>query len=504
MKIFRYSLLIALNILSNPSLAQVSVKLDSLFNVLATAHAFNGNVLVAENNRIVYTHSTGYSDLKDQKKLSLISAFQIGSVSKTFTAVAVLQLVQKHKIRLNDPYIKYFPDFPYSNITIYQLLTHTSGLPDKEELFFPLIDKDPTYRACNQQIIPVLKQSGTPLAFSPGSEWRYCNIGYALLASLVEKVSGEAYAGYLEKHIFVPAGMKDSYLLGSRLTDINKVNGYLVRHHYLGDMESIDDSKKVRRWSYNLRGLYGPTNIVSTTADLFKYAAALDNSKLLNKEMLKQAYAPCLLNNGSSAAPGGEFGPASYGLGWFLPVDSALGKMVMHTGREPGFFTFFWHDITHRRTIILLDNAESPGFGTACKKTFNLVYNSPYFKPDFQGKKSLFLAYVKTLVKDGPDAAAVLYNQLKTDTAHYFADERELNELGLELLDDHREAAALESLKLCTLLYPQSWNTYDSYGKALLQSGKRQEAIAMYRKSVDMFPGNTPGKKILDKLTKTP
>jgi len=252
-----------------------------------------------------------------------------------------------------------------------------------------------------------------------------------------------------------------------------------------------------------LRGLYGPTNIISTTKDLLKYAAALDAYKLLDKQTLTLAFTPCRLNDGSLAMPGGEFGPAGYGLGWFLPAATTLGKMVMHTGREPGFFTFFWHDVTYQKTIILLDNAESPGFGAACKEAFNLVYNTIYFKPEPLGKQSLFLPYVRTLLKEGPDAAATLYNRFKTDTAHYFTDERELNELGLELLADHQEAAALEALKLCTFLYPQSWNTYDSYGKALLQVGKRKEAIDMYRKSVDMFPGNMPGKKILDELTKT-
>jgi tetratricopeptide (TPR) repeat protein len=89
---------------------------------------------------------------------------------------------------------------------------------------------------------------------------------------------------------------------------------------------------------------------------------------------------------------------------------------------------------------------------------------------------------------------------LRRDTAHYFADERELNELGLEFLNDKQYGAALEALKLCTILYPESWNTYDSYGKALFQSGKKKEAILMYQKSVDMNAQNVPGKKILEQL----
>jgi len=244
MKTLRYLLVIAVALLVQRSslMAQVAVKLDSLFHVLDTGHTFNGNVLVSEKNKVVYSRSIGDAELNSGKKHTIASAFQIGSVSKTFTAVAILQLVQQHKIQLKDPYIKYFPDFPYPNIHIDQLLTHTSGLPDKEALFFPLIDKDSSLKVGNEDIIPALKQSGKPLAFTPGSEWRYCNIGYALLASLVEKVSGETFSNYLDRHIFGPAGMKDSYLLGSRPADTNRVAGYLVRHHYLGDMESIENS----------------------------------------------------------------------------------------------------------------------------------------------------------------------------------------------------------------------------------------------------------------------
>ncbi|MCJ8211206.1 beta-lactamase family protein [Mucilaginibacter sp. RS28] len=495
-----YFILLWMICITSPIFAQKHQKLDSLFNTLDTARKFNGNVLVAEKNKVVYSRSVGFSQLNTPKRNTVNSAFQIGSVSKTFTATAVLQLVQQGKVHPDDPLTKYFPDFPYKNITVRHLLSHTSGLPDKEELFFPLIDADSNYMATNDSIIPALKRSAKPLAFAPGGQWRYNNLGFAILALLVEKVSGQSFADYLHRHIFLPAGMKSSYLLGSKPVDADQVTGYIIRHHYMDDLEPISSSKKVRRWSYNLRLLYGPTNIVSTTGDLMKFAAALDANKLLNRRMLDTMFTPFRFNDGSKAMPDGEFGSASYGLGWFLPELSSLGKIVMHTGREPGFFTFFWHDSTHQRTVILLDNAESTGFGLACKEVLNLVYGQEIFKKEPEPKRSLFKPYIKKLLESGPDAAAVLFNRLKSDTLHYFMDERELNELGLELLEDHHEAAAREALKNCTLLYPQSWNTYDSYGKALLQAGKKQEAMDMYRKSVEMFPGNLPGKKILEKL----
>ncbi len=477
----------------------VGQQLDSLFTKMGRQHILNGNVLIAEKGKIVFQRSLGYADLEQQKKNTGDSRFQIGSVSKTFTAVAILQLEEQGKLKLADHLVCYFPDFPYPDVTIYELLAHTSGIPDKEELFIPIIEREPDHVFTNKDIIPAMKALNKPVAFTPGSQWRYCNMGYALLASLVEKVSRMSFGNYLKQHIFLPAGMEHSYLLLSGKTSAEEVKGYLVRAHYLGDMEPIENSKKVHPWSYNMREFVGCTNIVSTTHDLLNFDIALTENKLLKPETLAKMQNPSELSNGRPTVADGEFGKAAYGLGWFVLEDSSAGKIVMHTGREPGFFTFLLRDLSHQRTIIILDNMESPGFGRACKESFNILSQTDYF-PEMKHKESLFLAYAKKLYSEGPDEAITLFNLLKSDTAHYYADERELNDLGLELLNDKHYKSALEALKLCTILYPESWNTYDSYGKALLQNGKKPEAILMYNKSVKMNPQNEPGKKILKQL----
>lgn len=501
MKSLKTKLTIVLLYLSfNVKAQQVQAKLDSLFNALEKAHAFNGNILIAEQGKLLYKRSVGYADITSQIPNTDLSRFQIGSVSKTFTSVAVAQLYERGKLGLNDPLIKYIPEFPYPGITIYQLLSHTSGLPDKEELFMPVIDKDPERQFTNADIIPMLKTLNKQPAFVPGSEWRYCNIAYSLLAILVEKVSGKSFGDYLATNIFRPAGMKHSSLL-SATKEKDQVSGYLVRAHYSGDLEKIEDSKKVRPWTYNMRGLVGPTNIVSTTSDLLSYDEALRSGKLLKPSTLKTMLSPAKLNDGSTVKADGEFGKASYALGWFVQADKANSMTVMHTGREPGFFSFFARDLKNNRTIIIIDNTEGQEFGTACKEVLNILSGQIIY-PKLVRKKSLFLPYAKLLLEHGPDKAITFFNANKDDTANYFMDERELNELGLELLSDGHLSAALESLKLCTLLYPNSWNTYDSYGKALLAAGMKEQAIAMYRKSVDMFPDNLPGKKILDALSR--
>ncbi|HWV73268.1 MAG TPA: serine hydrolase [Pseudosphingobacterium sp.] len=485
--------------LSSVSAQNVQKRLDSLFFILSTGKSFNGNVLVAEQNKILYKKSVGYANIAKATPNNDSTTFQIGSLSKTFTALAILQLWEKKKIPLDAPYQKYVRDFPYSDITIYQLLSHTTGLPDKEQLFFPLIDAHPDEQFDNNDILSAIKAANIPLAFQPGTEWRYNNIGYALLALLVEKLTAQKFADYLQTYIFQPANMKDTFLLSQdRTKDSRQATGYLIRAHYMGDLESIADSKKVRRWSYNMRGFNGPTNIISTSSDLLNFDQALYDGKLVKPQTLQKAFEPTRLK-GKMVSNEGEFGRSSYGLGWELPSDTTIGRLVMHTGREPGFFTFFIRDLTHKRTIIVMDNTEGREFGKACKETFNIVSGTNFF-PIHKQKSSLFLSYAKTLYEKGSDQAITFFNLHRFDTANYFMDERELNELGLELLNDSCYKEALDALKLCTILYPDSWNTYDSYGKALYKSGQIREAISMYQKSISMNPQNEPGKEMLSMI----
>ena len=489
------SCLISLSI-STASAQNVHQRLDSLFYTISAEKGFNGNVLFAERGKILYKKSFGYANMAKAIPNNDSTAFQIGSLSKTFTALAILQLWEKKKLSLGDSFQKYYPEFPYSDITIYQLLSHTTGLPDKEQLFFPLIDAHPNQQFDNRDILSAIKTANISLAFQPGTEWRYNNIGYALLALLVEKLTAQKFADYLQANIFQPANMNDTFLLNHNKRKAGQLaTGHLIRAHYLGDLEPISESKKVRRWTYNMRGFDGPTNIISTSGDLLRFDQALYDGKLLKPQTLQKAFVPASLK-GKTVSNEGEFGRSSYGLGWDLPMDTTMGKLVMHTGREPGFFTFFIRDLTHKRAIIIMDNTEGREFGKVCKETFNIVSGTRFF-PIYKQKSSLFLPYVKTLYEKGSDQAITFFNLNRADTANYFTDERELNELGLELLNDSCYEEALEALKLCTILYPESWNTYDSYGKALYKSGHVREAIAMYQKSVAMNPQNEPGKEML-------
>lgn len=195
-------------------------------------------------------------------------------------------------------------------------------------------------------------------------------------------------------------------------------------------------------------------------------------------------------------------GKASYGLGWFIFTDTSIGKIVWHTGGQPGGLSIFLRNITKKQTAILFDNAFHKNLYGEGVNVMSILNN----KPVISYKKSLAKDYGSTLVEKGIDAAYCKFQELKADTAHYYLSEGEMNDLGLQLLYEPsfkgHDELSLEVLKLNTLLFPNSFNTYDSYGEALAKTGKKDEAIFMYKKSVELNPQNDGGKEALEELQK--
>lgn len=493
---------LALLILSRGSvLAQsVSTRLDSCFTELFNIHEFNGNVLVAENGTPVYQRSFGYSDVEHQVPNTPASSFQLASASKVFTSVAILQLKEKGKLKLDDPVSKYLPGFLFPNITIRHLLSHTSGLPDFQ-IFEALHREDTSKIFTNDDIIPALKKFNRPLMFEPGENWAYSNTGYGLLSSIIEKVSRLKYQDYLQKYICRPAGMTSTYVKTSLVTtnDSNFANGYDYQSYSPSRLQRVENFKRNKIPSIILAGITGPGNIVSTTKDLLSFDNALYNGKVLHETSLKEAFTPVTLKNGKTPTLGWANGKSYYGLGWMILCDDSFGKIVWHSGGAPGMVTVFMRNITRSQTVIVLDNVTHRGLHAQGVNAMYILNKGPLSKE----KKSLAHEYTIALFEKGVDYAATRFNDLKADTANYFMNEGALNACGLDLLFDGYHAQALEVLKINTLLYPGSWNVYDSYGEALWFSGKREEAIAMYQKSIKMNPGNEGGKKALEDILKS-
>ena len=167
-------------------------------------------------------------------------------------------------MRLDDPLANYLKNFPYPTITIRQLLSHTAGLPDKEAVFDPMIANNPDRIISLDDVMPavIAYQKTNSLLFKPGDKWAYSSLGYSLLALLVQQLSGMSFADYMQRYIFVPAGMRDSYVQTnlSQAAETNRTVNYIYNNHFEMKLEPVDTLPDRREWTYNLTGLKGNNN----------------------------------------------------------------------------------------------------------------------------------------------------------------------------------------------------------------------------------------------------
>lgn len=461
--------------------------LAQYFTALAANNRFNGNILVAENGKIVYEHSFGYADLSTKKPNTASSTFPIASITKTITATAILQLKEQGKLQITDPVTKFLPDFPYPNVTIRHLLSHTSGVPDYGQLFFKIIDQHPDTVFTNKDIIPAAIAGKLPLNFQPGDEFSYNNVNFNILAMIVEKLSGQSFETYIARHIFEPAGMRSitsSEFFSREDKHLSKL--YRYRYTWSPALEKADTAAEFRRlYNFNFKG-HG--DMITTARDLLKYDEALYNGKLLNEATLKEAFTPVKLSNGKDNAQ-------RYGLGWGTRYDSAFGESVLHTGGIPGLRAILLRDISTHQTIIVFDNTANDTYSMAYQ-ALKMLNGTVPLKPAKNGTRE----YAITLVKDGRTAGNKLLTSIERDTANYVLTEEDLNVLGYDFMNASMDTAAYEVFKANVSIYPGSWNVYDSYGELLAKMGKKEEAISMYKKSIDLNGDNDNGRKILAKL----
>jgi len=475
-------------------------RIDSLITALNERHEISGNILVAKDGSIIYKRSIGYANIAGGKLNNDSTTFILASLAKPFTAISILQLRDKGKLKLDDDVVKYLPDFPYGNISIRQLLSHTSGLVDMQ-IFEAPYRADTSKIFSNADIIPAIKGDKNALLAQPGEKYSYSNSGYGVLVLIVEKITGTHFQNYLQQHVFGPAKMSHTYirsrLIDQNPKDPNRSENYDFPRYAPDKLLVADRLKKYRIELFNLSGILGPDAVISTTGDLLNFDQALYSSKLLKASTLQEAFTPARLNNGQPAT--GGWGKLLWyqGLGWMILRDTTNGKVVFHPGGDIGSVTILLRNISKRQTIILLDNVTHRSLHGTGVDIMNLL-NSRTITSD---KQSLANIYVNALFEHGTDFAITRFNTLKGDTAEYYVSEKELNDCGYALLNDGHKAEALEALRLNTLLYPNSWNAYDSYGELLLINGKKEEAIAMYRLSIKLNPNNEGGKKALKRLS---
>ena len=288
---------------------------------------------VVRDGKVKKVKGYGLADVELSARATAHSVFQWASVSKQFTATAIMQLVQDGKLKLEDPVQRHYTNAPaaWSNVTVRHLLTHTSGIKSYTDLpnFFGTIRKDYTPEELLGLVID------RPLDFSPGEKWAYCNTGYYLLGLIIEKTSGQSYADFLSAHIFQPAGMGTARVNHQFEVIPNRATGYEIRSNRVWRSEFVSPTQP-----------FAAGALVGTALDLAKWDAALYTDKILPRRALEEMWTPVKLTDGKTSP---------YGYGWQVD-DIRKHHFVGHGGGIHGFTSFILRLVDDKLTVIVLAN----------------------------------------------------------------------------------------------------------------------------------------------------
>jgi CubicO group peptidase (beta-lactamase class C family) len=291
------------------------------------------SVLVCRDGKIIFNSSFGFANLEDKTKTDSKTNFRLASVTKQFTAAAVLILVQKGLVKLDAKLTDIFEDFPdYGRkITIKNLLSHTSGLIDYEDL----IPDTATIQVKDADVLKIIYEQKSTY-FEPGTQFKYSNTGYAMLAKLVERLSGKSFAQFLKENIFAPLEMTSTVAREEGISEVeNRAFGY-----------SRTDSGWVRKDQSITSAVLGDGGIYSNVEDLYKWEQSLYEHIILNEESLNNSSTRFLLNNGEKI---------DYGYGWHLKTYNG-NEIVYHGGSTQGFRNVIYRVLAQKFAVIILTN----------------------------------------------------------------------------------------------------------------------------------------------------
>ena len=340
--------------------------LENLFNKLHEKNDFNGNVLIAEKGKPIFIKSYGVENDSTQKKLTQKSIFNLASISKQFVTATIVLLEKEGKLSYDDKLSKFFPELSfYKDITIDNLIHHTSGLPDYTYTMEKYWDKSKI--ATNKDVIKMLAEYKPKTLFTPNEKFKYNNTGYILLASIIENVSGKKLNDILKEKIFNPLQMDDTFIYQRRLYP-KKIENMTIGYSYSDSLQrkiTPDEFGKEFFITY-LDGIYGPGHIFSTTEDLLKWDRSLYTNKILSNKDKERMFSNYKTKDGKEI---------NYGYGWFLGSSKDYGKYIQHGGRWGGYLNYFERHIDNDKTIIILQNVETDKTRVPSQKVRMILYD---------------------------------------------------------------------------------------------------------------------------------
>lgn len=455
--------------------------LDGYLRRCAAARVCNGTYLVARAGEPVYVGAVGDAGDDARTPLTAHSAFDIGSISKQVTAMAVLKLTEEGRLSLEDPVTRLLPDFPYPDVTIVQLMTHTSGVPDAIE------DYNEDLRAGRgpfngKDIVRRLIVANRPLDFTPGSRFQYNNAGYMVLANVVEVASGQPFATYLDEAFFKPLGMSETWLRTP------EGEAAITRRAY-GFRPRPDVA---RRAVDQIPGFYvrGAGGLYSTVGDLLIWQNALNAGRVIPLNLLRRATEPTRLSDGTTT-------PYGFG-GLNLRPDSDGARRVWHGGHWRAFKSdLSYYPDTDVTVIQMTNNNEDDSVDANAAALAAIVAGRT---PTAARASIQWDLYDRVAAEGGAAVRDWFSAEVAAEPRRYEIVESELNALGYRLIEAGDPARGAVVLEMNTLAFPTSANTFDSLAEAQEALGDREAALANVRRAVALDPGSAPLRDHLARL----
>ncbi|MBB6501205.1 serine hydrolase [Pedobacter cryoconitis] len=431
-------------------------EIDTLMRRASQNGLFNGNILVAENNKVIYKAAIGFADASGKIPLTDRYRFQIGSIAKEFNAVGIMMLKEQGKLKLEDPVSKYLPELPSwaNKVKIINILQYTSGLPD---IKWDSVNND----ADNFAILKKLQK----LNFEPGTGYFYNNNNVFLQRRIIEKITGSSFKEFVEQKLLKPCGMKTAII---DPTEDDK----LVARGYNDDHQQDKMLIPITGWT------------AVTLDDFYKWAKAITEFKFINptstKELL-EAYA-----NGQSGLGGGT-------------MEGNQVTYHKHDGSNWNYQALLVSTVTKGRTVILMTNNKQNNV-YAINTSIQAILDG---KPYSQIKKSLINALPSPPTSMDGTQILAFYEKMKREHEELYSfDESTLNEIGYLLMGKKKIADAILVFEYNTELFPASGNVFDSLGEAYYTQGNKEKALLNYKKSISLNPDNGAAKRIIAELEK--
>lgn len=440
-------------------------------------NGLSGALLISRAGQIIFNEAFGMANKDTHLKNTSKTVFDVGSVSKQFTATAILKLEEQGKLKVEDVLSQYFFNLPIDkkNISIHQLLIHSAGIPrDNGKHDFDLSSRDEYF----DQLF------ASELTHTPGTIHRYSNAGYSILARIIEIVSGQSYESFLNEYLFQPAGMMFTGYLLPKWENCSIASGYTYNVINTGTM--IERYQRDGKVSWSLMGNGG---INSTQEDMFKWYLALRSNKVLSKAYTKKLTTPYILEF--------EGETSYYAYGWVIFKTPRGTDMVAHDGSNATFFYDFRWLPEEDVAILYATNAFSEKVGGIAWRVDKMFFDETYLPKPIEEN---FITTLLTFTENYEGPPEKLGSSIKESYGNQIDKPFYLNRLSGIYSRNNKIEKAIVIAELNVELFPNNGNIWDSLGQAYYDNGHTQKALEAFERAVILDPDNSYARDMLTKL----